>query len=322
VRPILLLAALACLACEESSLDPSVVVVTRYPTGLATDEQYLYWMAEGGSIHRVLQTGGSAEQVVAPPDSGQYAGPLLVGGGAIVWHSGEALWTVPTSGGIPSRLSTGASFLGLAFDGRHAYWLEPGREGDVLVSRDLDGGPGTSLELGPGFLASALAVDGGQIYVGGGQLLPDGLGIWTTDGTSAPRLIVSDDNAVYEIVVDATSITYRTTRNVSQASRAGGFPIVLIKGEDRSLHNLIRADDGWYVIETNEGAGSDAIWRIGPSTNSIVLAVRSYLSGLATNGSLLFYGRVGHYEPTDLCLFPPCPPFLLTGHDGDVRVHP
>jgi hypothetical protein len=225
-----------------------------------------------------------------------------VGGGAIVWHTGVALWTVPTSGGILSRLSTDASLNGLAIDGRHAYWLQSGREGDVLVSHDLEGGSDTSLELGPGFSASALAVDAGQIFVGGGQLLPDALigGIWTTDGMSAPRLIVSDDNLVTEIVVDATSITYLTTANVSQAPRAGGRPVEMFKGQRPSLKNLVRADDGWYVTENL------LLWRVDPSTNDVVLQVpSSYLSGLATNGSSLFYGRVG-----------------LTGDDADIRVHP
>lgn len=100
---------------------------------LVVDETRLYWVTGDGRVHACGTTGGPIVELAAATEPGQDRRmPHFVVGDAsrIYWSAGNALFTVPKSGGGATQLvSVGESRnpIGLAVAGAHLYWAAAGK---------------------------------------------------------------------------------------------------------------------------------------------------------------------------------------------------
>jgi hypothetical protein len=223
---------------------PVTLATTSNPRGLALDDAYVYWAADGG-IARVPKAGGAPEMLGAAtgfpwfiavddtsaywttytggdlmrvPKDGSAAPTALVSGEAvafglalvgdrILYTDSDGVLSLPKAGGAATVLVTGSqSPWSIAVDATTAYWTEACGP-DCGAVRSVPQGGGAPAELATGLDApSGIVTDGGELYWADFGGIGDGAIFKVVKEGGAPVTLVSGLYEPLMVAVDQSCV--------------------------------------------------------------------------------------------------------------------
>ena len=194
---------------DGSTVNDSLITAADFPTGLAFDDEHIYWTNAGdGTIASARLDGRAVNGAFIPAAQGGLTGGagVAVDGPHIYWANqfGDTIGRANLDGSDPDpSFITGADKpVGLTARGAHIYWTNAG---DGTIARANLSGSSVDESLVTGASNPlGVAVDGQHIYWS--NEATDSIGRANLDGSGADQSFITGANHPRAVDVDATDI--------------------------------------------------------------------------------------------------------------------